>query len=755
MDTEAEVKESEHRVESLVEQFLTTYEELNLFYVVSEAMRSFSDSEKMLDFILDKALEAVKADKVALLMMDESKNRLEARKTGTSVSGRGTDSLHEIDCRGPLLSKLVDSRKGLIVNDAVKFDGEIGPLIATRSLLGAPLCGRDRVIGVLMLGDKNSGGFTASDLKLSLVLSGQAALIIENDRLLQQNATLAEIGRIMGSSLNIGEVYECFVREAHKLIPFERIHINLFNHEEKTATVAYSAGIELPGREVGTVFSLEGTAAAEVIRTGSSLVLHVEDRADLEKRFSGLIPSLEAGHRSIIITPIFSKDKVIGDLYFASTATHRYGDRHGRLAESIGTQIAGAIANGQLFMKQKQIEEEKSSIEAQLHQSQKMEAIGQLAGGIAHDFNNLLTVINGYSEFALSSLSPNDSLREEIEEIRKAGVRAAGLTRQLLTFSRRQVPEFKVLDVGGIVRDLEKMLCRTIGENIELTIKLQENLGRVKADVGQIEQVMMNLAINARDAMPNGGKLIIELAGEELDETYVRKHAGVEPGKYVMISVSDTGEGMAPEIREKIFEPFFTTKETGKGTGLGLSTVYGIVKQSGGHIWVYSEKGHGTVFKIYLPEVEGEADQPVEKAREEETPPGEGKILVVEDEPSVRELTAEFLRKQGYTVLEAQHGNEALRTSREHEGPIDLLVTDVVMPGMTGRELVERLSLTRPGMKVLYMSGYADDAVIQQGVLEEGVNYIQKPFSIGKFAHKVREVLNKGRQKHTFKLRTS
>jgi len=277
-----------------------------------------------------------------------------------------------------------------------------------------------------------------------------------------------------------------------------------------------------------------------------------------------------------------------------------------------------------------------------------------------------------------------------------------------------------------------------------LTMKLQDDLGKVKVDPGQIEQVILNLAVNAKDAMPDGGNLIIELTRAELDEGYARKHVAVKPGKYVMLSVSDTGSGMAPEVRDRVFEPFFTTKEKGKGTGLGLSTVYGIVKQSGGNIWVYSEVGHGTVFKIYFPQVEGAVEESKENIEGKELPGGDEKILLVEDERGVRELTAEFLRRQGYMVLEAQHGAGAFRTCEEHQGPIDLLVTDVVMPGMSGRELAGLLAPIRPEMKVLYMSGYTDDAVIQHGVLEEGVNYIQKPFSMAKLARKVREVLDKG-----------
>jgi PAS domain S-box-containing protein len=407
-------------------------------------------------------------------------------------------------------------------------------------------------------------------------------------------------------------------------------------------------------------------------------------------------------------------------------------------------RIKGIRCTIQDITKLKQAEEHKASLEEQLRQSQKMEAIGRLAGGIAHDFNNLLTVINGYIHLSLLDLAPDDPMKGNIDQIQGAANRASNLTRQLLAFSRRQILDPKVLDLNGVLRDLYQILRRVIGEDIELVTLLDENAGRVKADPGQIEQVIMNLAVNARDAIPNGGNLIIEIADVELDKEYARSHVSVKPGPYVRLTVSDTGVGMTPEVRERIFEPFFTTKESGKGTGLGLSTVYGIVKQSGGNIWVYSEPGHGTVFKIYLPRVdEPAAGREGEKMELKESPCGNERILLVEDEEAVRELAAEFLRRHGYTVLEAQDGEGALLICGDHRGPIDLLLTDVVMPGMSARELSERLVSLRPETKVLYMSGYTDDAIVHQGILEKGIDFIQKPFSLAGLAKRVREVLDK------------
>ena len=390
----------------------------------------------------------------------------------------------------------------------------------------------------------------------------------------------------------------------------------------------------------------------------------------------------------------------------------------------------------------KRAEQEMAFLQEQLRQSQKIEAIGRLAGGIAHDFNNLLTVIQGNAQLSLMDLQEGDPLRKNIDEIKRASERAAELTRQLLAFSRKQVMEMRILALNQVLQRLDKMLRRMIGEDIELETIPSESLGTVKADPGQMEQVVINLAVNARDAMPEGGKLTIETANVELDEEYALSHVAVTPGRYVMLSLSDTGVGITPEVKEKIFEPFFTTKGVGKGTGLGLSTVYGIVKQSGGNIWVYSEPGQGTAFKIYFPRV----DEPVEELREEvvkEVVRGDETILVVEDEETVRKLAVRVLKRQGYKILEASEGGRALLLCEEFKDRIHLILTDVVMPGISGRKLVDRLKEIHPEMKVLYMSGYTDNAILHHGILEEGTNFIQKPFSMDGLARKVREVLDK------------
>jgi hypothetical protein len=389
----------------------------------------------------------------------------------------------------------------------------------------------------------------------------------------------------------------------------------------------------------------------------------------------------------------------------------------------------------------KRAEQALRETEAQLRQSQKLEGIGQLAGGIAHDFNNLLTVINGFSALAMKGLSAEDPLRDNLDEIKKAGDRAASLTRQLLAFSRKQVLQPEILNLDSVVAEMEKMLRRVIGENIDLRAVLEPGLGNVKADPGQIEQIILNLVVNARDSMPGGGKVTIETDNVYLDEEYANNHVGARPGDYVMLAVSDTGIGMDEKTQARIFEPFFTTKELSKGTGLGLSTIYGIVKQSGGNIWVYSEVGRGTTFKVYLPRVDDTAQEYKRSSETEEVLNGTEIILLVEDEEMVRKLARQILATQGYQVLEATNGEAALRMCERNQEPIDLLLTDVIMPEMNGPELAERLHRLRPELRVLFMSGYTDDAIVHHGVLEEGVNFIQKPFAPDVLAKKVRQIL--------------
>lgn len=385
---------------------------------------------------------------------------------------------------------------------------------------------------------------------------------------------------------------------------------------------------------------------------------------------------------------------------------------------------------------------ERQQLEEQLRQSQKLEAVGQLAGGVAHDFNNLLTVIGGYSDLVLRRLPERSPLLVSVAEIKKAADRASALTRQLLAFSRKQILQPTVLDLNSTVTNLEKMLRRLIGEDIDLLTITAPDLGQVKADPGQLDQVIINLIVNARDAMPAGGKLTIQTENVQLSEEYSQNHVPCMPGNYIMLAVSDTGTGMDAETQSRIFEPFFTTKSAGKGTGLGLSTAYGIVKQSSGNIWVYSEVGKGTTFKIYLPRVDEAAEIDATGKVTRPTPHGTETILLVEDEEQVRQIAQRILTDLGYDVLEATNGQEALTVAQQHDGNIDLTITDVVMPQLSGRELIERLGPLRPEMKVLYMSGYTDDAIVRHGLLDEQLEFIQKPFAADAFARKIRSVLD-------------
>jgi len=420
-----------------------------------------------------------------------------------------------------------------------------------------------------------------------------------------------------------------------------------------------------------------------------------------------------------------------------------HGDRSWRTMEGVGVNHLGDPAVGAIVWNARDITDRRK-LEEQLRQAQKMEAVGQLAGGVAHDFNNLLTAILGYCNLLLDDMPHEDPLRPDLQEIRAAGERAAALTRQLLAFSRRQILHPQVVDINTIVRPLEKLLRRLISEDVELVTALAEDLMAVRADPAAIEQILVNLAVNARDAMPLGGRMTIETANVELDDTYAITHVTLKPGPYVMLAVSDSGAGMGEATRARVFEPFFTTKEQGKGSGLGLATVYGMVKQSGGYIWVYSEPGHGTVFKVYLPPAvrRSTPEEERDSGRRADADRGWETVLLVEDEDAVRALAREVLRRHGYVVLEARHGLDALRVAERHTDDIHLLITDVVMPHMSGRDLAERLSSVRPSMKLLFMSGYTDHAVMHRD-LTPGSAFVQKPFTPEVLARTVRRILDR------------
>ncbi len=429
----------------------------------------------------------------------------------------------------------------------------------------------------------------------------------------------------------------------------------------------------------------------------------------------------------------FHNRKKNGELYWESASISPI--------KNVDGVITHFLAVKEDITEHKQAEETRAKLEEQLRQSQKMESIGRLASGVAHDFNNLLTVIRGYADLMQDKMSAEEPWLEDLAQIRRAGERAAALIRQLLAFSRQQILTPTVLDLNDLVANLHKMLGRLIGEDISLSTVLQPGLWSITADPGQIEQVIMNLVINARDAMPTGGKITIETDNVYLDENYAQTYFEVPIGPCVMLAVTDTGHGMDKATQVRIFEPFFTTKGQGKGTGLGLATVYGIVKQSGGHITVYSEPDQGTTFKIYLPATETSVTSLPAPQTQPVTHHGAGTVLLVEDDEPVRSLVQRALQAEGYTTLEACSGSEALSLAGQHQGEIDLLLTDVVMPQMSGRELAEQLKALYPQMKVLFMSGYTDDAVVRHGLLTAETEFLPKPFSPSKLASKVREVL--------------
>ena len=443
----------------------------------------------------------------------------------------------------------------------------------------------------------------------------------------------------------------------------------------------------------------------------------------------------KAGLHGCCAFPIRLRSEILGVVEFFSRSIRESDPELLAMMVTIGSQI------GQ-FIERKRVEEALGESEEQLRQSQKLEAIGQLAGGVAHDFNNLLTAINGYSALALRRLGEEHPIASYLEEIKKAGDRAANLTRQLLAFGRKQLLQPLPLSLNDVVTDMSKMLRRLIGENIDFVAKLSPDLKQIKADPGQVEQVLVNLVVNARDAMPTGGTLTIETANAQLDGAYASKHVGVNPGPYTMLAVSDTGIGMDQGTQLRIFEPFFTTKEKGKGTGLGLSTVYGIIRQSGGNVWVYSEPQRGTSFKIYLPQIDAEVEGDGAAAVLSSIKRGSETVLLVEDEDMVRNLATELLKENGYKVVEASGGEEAIRLCRNHKGPIHLLITDVVMPKMSGKDVARRLQMVHPETKVLFMSGYTDEAIVHHGIVDSHIAFIQKPFSETALMQKIRDVLD-------------
>jgi signal transduction histidine kinase/CheY-like chemotaxis protein len=560
--------------------------------------------------------------------------------------------------------------------------------------------------------------------------------LTEYERLVER---ITALGQTLENARDLTMIFRALRDFAQVSVPCDGMVISLYDSEKQVRHAVYSwtGGKEFKPENPDDVPVKDGMTG-RAIESGSVVIENNYRQQMLAALNPMTVGEFAEGQlpRSALSAPMTVMGRTRGCIELQSCQVDAYHEEHATAMRMAANLAATAVENVQLIERE-QIKEE------QFRQSQKMEAIGQLAGGVAHDFNNLLTVITGYSELALRQLPQDAPLRKNIEEISKAGTRAAGLTRQLLAYSRRQILQAKVLDLNSVVREMDKMLQRLIGEDIDLVTMLKPTLGQIKADPGQIEQVLLNLVVNARDAMPTGGKITIETRHAYLDEVYAQKHIAVQCGHYVVLSVSDTGVGIDAETQKRIFDPFFTTKEVGKGTGLGLSTVYGIVKQSEGNIWVYSELGRGTTFKVYLPRVGKIIDGEELRDDSRAVPGGSETVLLVEDEDMVRKLSVEILEEFGYAVIAASNGEEGMRLCKEFDGRIELLITDVVMPQMSGRELAEQVALLRPETKVLYMSGYTDDAIVRHGILEDNVSFIQKPFSPDSFAFKAREVLDR------------
>ena len=496
----------------------------------------------------------------------------------------------------------------------------------------------------------------------------------------------------------------------------------------------------------------EQDSARRVLDSGETLLV---PQIDLEQFRATATPEIVEmyeciGIHSLLLVALRARGESIGLLSLVrfEPDSPPFTETDRELAEVLADNAALAVSNARLFQsalrelaERERADAELRKTEEQLRHAQKMEAVGRLASSVAHDFNNLLSVILGHCSILLSDLKQTDPIREDVAAILLAGERAADLTRQLLAFSRQQVLATRVLDLNQSVHESEKILRRLLGADVELVTRCQRDLSKVRADPGQIDQVIMNLAINARDAMPEGGKLTIETRDVVLDEPYATGHYGVLPGAYVMLAMSDTGIGMNQETQARIFEPFFTTKELGKGTGLGLSTVFGIVQQSGGHIWVYSEPGRGTTFRLYLPQTDA-TNVATSAAVKPAVLHGTETILLVEDHDEVRAIALQILRRYGYHAIEARNAGEALLSCEQHPRTIHLLLTDVVMPQMSGRRLADRLLKIRPLMKVLFMSGYTENAILHHGILDSGVAYLQKPLLPEMLARRVREVLD-------------
>ncbi len=675
----------------LLERLTQENEDLTALTLVTTNAISTLDLDELLRVLLGRVMAVMHADTATILLTDGAELHVRASVGAVNFSD-STHVKHVGDC---FAGTVASRRKPVYVEDAALDPLITDPLIrerGIRSMLGVPLKRNGTLVGVLHVDWLTVRPCRDREVHLLEITAEQCAAAIHNAQLYQEARRSAAELRLESAALNAA---------ANSIVITDRNGTIEWVNPAFTALTYYRAEEAI------------GKNPRELSRSG----LH-------DQRFyRDLWNTILAGH---VWHGEVTNRRKDGSLYCEEQSITSVKDTHGELTHF--------VAIGRDLTEQKRLE-------AQLLQAQKMEVVGRLASGIAHDFNNLLTVINGTAELVLTDLKEGDTLRTDLQAIGKAGMRAASLTRQLLAFSRKQIMKPVALNLNSLLADLQDMVQRLIGEDVALMIVPAKDVGHVMADPGQIEQVVMNLAVNARDAMANGGMLTIETRNVDLDEAAAAAHPSLQPGPHVRLAISDTGGGMDEATRVQIFEPFFTTKELGKGTGLGLSTVYGILKQSGGSIGVSSELGRGTTFTIYLPLVADVAhNRP--PAPTVTSVHGAETVLIVDDEEAVCRLTKRILQSAGYTVLTASNGGEALLLLDRHDGPVHLMVTDMVMPGVSGRELAAQLTDTRPRMKVLYMSGYTDDTVLRRGLLDKAAHFIGKPYTTAELTRTVREVLD-------------
>jgi signal transduction histidine kinase len=619
-----------------------------------------------------------------------------------------------------------------------------------RAGLAFPLLVKDRVIGGLFVADTEDWVLDETDFRLAAAFADQAAVALENARLyseterrreeaeerLRESETLLAVGRTLSDDLSAEEAMRRVAREVAKALSADMV--GAYFLDATHGLLRPLAGYRVPRKWLqrfrDTPFPVSDSAAWQDVWRTRRPIWTPDGMRDPQWAARELLPGFPRHSALFVPTPV--RGEIVGGLFVIRWgAGPEPSPGELRLVEGIAAQVG-------LAFERREAEFTRTRLETELRHAQKMDAIGRLASGVAHDFNNILTVILGRSEILRGALTAEHKLYRHADLIQKSAERASSLTQQLLALSRKQVLEPRVLDLDALLGGLNRMLRRLIGEHIDLAVTVAPGLGRIKADPGQIQQVILNLVVNARDAMPDGGRLVMEAAGVELDDALAREHPGTKAGRYVMLTVSDSGVGMDEAIRAHLFEPFFSTKGPGRGTGLGLATVYGIVKQSGGLITYESQPGKGTSFRVYLPQV----DEPVDAVEPEVEPPGPSHgsetILLVEDDEFLRATAREMLELYGYRIVDARHPGEALLVAERRAEPLDLLLTDVVMPQMSGPELAERVVGLRPRIKTLFMSGYADDPTFQEAGLPPGVVLLRKPFSADALAQKVREVLD-------------